>query len=120
MSERKPWREYFFDLADMAATRATCPRLHAGVVLVKNNRVLATGYNGSQRGEEHCEDVGCDMEDGHCVRTIHAEVNAILQAAITGVSIEDCFAYVTHTPCRNCAKLFHALSISTFYRSDYP
>ena len=85
---RADWNQYFMGIAHQAATRATCPRKHVGAVIVRDRTVLSTGYNGSVRGLPHCEDVGCVMEDGHCVTTVHAEANAILQAAKNGVSIE--------------------------------
>src|SRR5712692_10370156 len=76
---RAGWNEYFMGIAHQAATRSTCPRKHVGAVIVRDRTVLSTGYNGSIRGLPHCEEVGCVMEDGHCVTTVHAEANAILQ-----------------------------------------
>ena len=84
--------------------RATCPRMHCGCVLVRNKRILSTGYNGSLPGEPHCEDVGCYIVDDHCIRTTHAEMNALLQCSIHGISTEGATAYVTNMPCTNCAK----------------
>lgn len=102
---RPTWDEYFLKLAMLASERATCPRMHCGCVLVKDNRVLATGYNGSLPGTEHCEDVGCLIENNHCIRTNHAEVNAIIQATAMGNSLHGATAYVTNMPCTTCAKL---------------
>ena len=81
---RPSWAAYFLDLAYAVSTRATCPRKSVGAVIVKDRRVLATGYNGSMSGQPHCTQVGCDIEDEHCVRTVHAELNAIGQAARHG------------------------------------
>lgn len=101
---RPDWDRYFLKLAMLASERATCPRLHCGCVLVRNKYVITTGYNGSIPGLPHCEEVGCLLEDDHCVRTIHAEQNAILQAARYGVSVDGTTAYVTNMPCVSCAK----------------
>ena len=91
-------------IAQVVATRSTCPRKYVGAVLVRNRTILSTGYNGSIRGMPHCTDVGHMMENGHCVATIHAEVNAILQAARNGVVIDGGTLYVTASPCWNCFK----------------
>lgn len=101
---RPKWDEYFLKLAMLASERATCPRMHCGCVLVRNKEVIATGYNGSIPGDEHCEDVGCMIVDNHCVRTVHAEMNALIQAAKKGHAIDGSTAYVTNMPCTNCAK----------------
>jgi dCMP deaminase len=102
---RVSWDDYFMNLAVQAATRSTCPRKAVGAVIVRDKAVLATGYNGSLRGLPHCTEAGCLMENGHCVRTVHAEANAILQAARNGVRIEAADIYVTASPCWNCFKL---------------
>lgn len=101
---RPSWDRYFIEMAKTVATRSTCDRARVGAVLVLDRRILATGYNGAPGGLDHCDDVGHLMVNGHCVRTIHAEVNAILQAAANGVSIEGATLYCTHSPCFNCAK----------------
>lgn len=101
---RPDWNQYFMALVDQAASRATCPRKRVGAVIVRDRSVLATGYNGSIRGLPHCEDVGCDMAGDHCVRTVHAEVNALLQAARLGVSVEAASLYTTALPCWQCFK----------------
>ncbi|KUO96409.1 competence protein ComE [Ferroacidibacillus organovorans] len=101
---RKPWDHYFMEVAAMVSTRATCPRRQVGAVLVRDRRTIASGYNGSVSGDEHCEDVGCNIADDHCIRTIHAESNAILQCAKFGVSTEGATMYVTHFPCLQCTK----------------
>src|SRR6476661_9305433 len=92
------------DIAKQVATRATCDRKHVGAVLVREKTILSTGYNGSIRGMPHCSEVGHMMEDGHCVATIHAESNAILQAAKNGVNISGGTVYVTASPCWSCFK----------------
>ena len=105
MSERASWDEYFMDIARVVATRATCDRKHVGAVLVRDKTILSTGYNGSIRGLPHCSEVGHMMEDGHCVATVHAEANAIIQAAKNGVAIDGATIYTTASPCWPCFKL---------------
>ena len=92
-------------IATDVATRATCDRKHVGAVIVRDRSILATGYNGSIRGLPHCDEDGHLMEDGHCVRTIHAEANAIIQAARNGVRIDAATIYVSASPCFNCFKM---------------
>ncbi|MGB5374209.1 MAG: dCMP deaminase family protein, partial [Polyangiales bacterium] len=101
---RASWDQYFMDIAVVVATRSTCPRKHVGSVIVRDKTILSTGYNGSVRGLPHCDEVGHMMVDGHCVRTIHAEVNAIIQAAKNGSRIDGASIYVTASPCWNCFK----------------
>ena len=103
-NHRPDWDQYFLKLAMLASERATCPRMHCGCVLVKNKNVISTGYNGSIPGDEHCEDIGCLIVDNHCVRTVHAEMNALVQAARRGHAVEGATAYVTNMPCTTCAK----------------
>lgn len=105
MSARPSWTRYFLDLARSVSTRATCPRRSVGCVLVRDRQVLATGYNGSMSGAAHCTEAGCLMVDEHCARTIHAEANAIAQAARSGVRLEGATCYVTTRPCWGCLKL---------------
>jgi len=102
---KKDWDVYFLELALHVASRATCDRLHVGCLLVREHDIIATGYNGSLSGMPHCDDVGHDMDEGHCVRTVHAEQNAICMAARNGHSTRDATAYVTHHPCWLCFKL---------------
>ena len=102
--KRADWDDYFMSIAQVVATRSTCQRKYVGAVLVRNRTILSTGYNGSIRGMPHCTDVGHMMEDGHCVATIHAEANAIIQAAKNGVNIDGGDCYVTASPCWNCFK----------------
>ena len=92
-------------IAREVATRSTCDRKHVGAVIVRDKLILTTGYNGSVRGLSHCDDEGHLIEDGHCVRTIHAEANAIVQAARNGVRIDAADIYVTASPCFGCFKL---------------
>jgi dCMP deaminase len=103
--ERASWDEYFMNIAGVVASRSTCDRKHVGAVIVRDRCILATGYNGSIRGLEHCDEAGHMMEDGHCVRTIHAEANAIIQAARHGTSIESAGIYITASPCWQCFKM---------------
>ena len=113
-TDRPSWDDYFFEIADSVSKRATCDRGKSGCVIVKDRQILVTGFVGSPTGFAHCDDVGHQMkrlthEDGqiteHCMRTIHAEQNAICQAARRGISIEDATIYTRMTPCRTCAML---------------
>ena len=102
---RPSWDDYFMAIARIIAARGTCDRLYAGSVLVKNNRIIASGYNGSPAGLKHCDDVGHLLEDGHCVRTIHGEHNSLLQAARQGgTSTEGSTMYTKYSPCIHCTK----------------
>ncbi|MBQ8561545.1 MAG: cytidine/deoxycytidylate deaminase family protein [Spirochaetaceae bacterium] len=112
--QRPHWDDYFMEICDTVAKRATCGRGRSGCVIAKDNRILVTGYVGSPAGLPHCDEVGHQMkqmihEDGsvtqHCVRTVHAEQNAICQAAKNGISIEGATLYCRMTPCRTCAML---------------
>lgn len=113
-ARRIPWDEYFMEHAVLAAKRATCTRAHVGAVLVRNRRVLATGYNGAPSGQPHCDEVGCLVYESitptgdtelNCWRTIHAEMNAIASAAQHGIAIAGATIYVTHSPCFHCMKV---------------
>ena len=120
---RASWDEYFMNIAREVATRATCDRKHVGAVIVRDRSILATGYNGSIAGLPHCDEEGHLMEDGHCVRTIHAETNAVIQAARNGVRIDGGAIYVTASPCFSCFKLIANAGIkkivySEFYRDE--
>jgi dCMP deaminase len=110
-------------IAQQVATRSTCDRKHVGAVIVRDRMILTTGYNGSIRGLAHCDDVGHLMEDNHCVRTTHAEANALVQAARNGVSVDGAGIYVTASPCFGCFKLIGNSGLSRivfgeFYRDD--
>lgn len=99
---RVGWDTYFLRLAYEVATRSTCDRAHVGAVIVRDHHILATGYNGSVRGTAHCDTNGHVIVDGHCVRTVHAEMNAVAQAGLHGTPIKDATIYCTHQPCWNC------------------
>jgi len=101
---RPDWDSYFMKIAYAVSERSTCDRAFVGCVLVLDKRILTTGFNGSPVGQPHCDEVGHLLVDEHCVRTIHAETNAIIQAAVHGVSTRGCSCYVTHFPCLNCTK----------------
>jgi dCMP deaminase len=117
---RVSWNEYFMKIAEQVATRSTCDRKHIGAVIVKDKTILSSGYNGSLRGAPHCDDAGHDMENGHCVRTVHAEANAVAQAAKNGVRIDEAELYVTASPCLTCFKLIANCGIQTiFYKEFY-
>lgn len=102
---RTSWERYFMKIAQQVATRSTCDRKHIGAVIVRDKTILSTGYNGSIRTLPHCDDIGHMMENGHCVRTVHAEANAIAQAAKNGVNIDQSEIYITASPCWTCFKL---------------
>ncbi|MFT8424027.1 MAG: ComE operon protein 2 [Liquorilactobacillus sp.] len=104
-NKRIPWNQYFMMQAVLLSLRSTCERLSVGAILVRDKRVIAGGYNGSVSGDEHCIDHGCYLVDGHCVRTIHAEMNAVLQCAKFGVATEGAEVYVTDFPCLQCTKM---------------
>lgn len=117
---RRSWEEYFLLMSQLVATRSTCPRRSVGAVLVRDHRVIATGYNGSPAGQPHCLDVGCLLENGHCVRTIHAEENALLQCARYGIATAGVDLYCTDLPCRFCARSLTQAGIrSVHYVNDY-
>lgn len=120
---RAAWDDYFMSIAQVVATRSTCPRKFVGSVIVRNRTILSTGYNGSIRGMPHCSDVGHMMEDNHCVATIHAEANAIIQAAKNGVVIDGGDCYVTASPCWSCFKQLanagiQRICFGEFYRDN--
>ncbi len=120
MAERRAdWHTYFMRIARVVATRSTCDRKHVGAVIVRDKTILSTGYNGSIRGLPHCDEVGHLMENGHCVRTVHAEANAIVQAARNGVRIEGAEIYVTASPCWNCFKLLANAGIRRIYYGEF-
>ena len=117
---RPGWDTYFMRIAQVVGERSTCDRAHVGCVLVVDKRILTAGYNGSPAGQEHCDDIGHLFVDGHCVRTIHAETNAIIQAALHGVSTKGATCYVTHYPCLNCSKVLINAGITRLvYESAY-
>ncbi len=113
------WHEYFMNIAEQVATRSTCDRKHVGAVIVRDKTILSTGYNGSLKGAPHCDEAGHDMDAGHCVRTVHAESNAIAQAAKNGVAIDNSEIYVTASPCLNCFKLIVNSGIKKVYYKEF-
>ncbi|MDY6045128.1 MAG: deaminase [Peptoniphilus sp.] len=118
---RKSWDNYFMEITEMVASRSTCDRAMVGCVLVnRDHRIVSTGYNGSVAGNPHCDDVGHTMRDGHCIATIHAEMNALLYCAKEGISTKGATCYVTHFPCLNCTKaLIQAGIREVVYKLDY-
>jgi dCMP deaminase len=116
---RVDWHQYFMNIAGEVATRSTCDRKHVGAVIVRDKTILSTGYNGSVRGLPHCDDAGHMMEDGHCVATIHAESNAIIQAARNGVRLEGADIYVTASPCWNCFKMVVNAGVKNIYYGEF-
>jgi len=114
--ERISWSDYFIHIAELAACRSICERLHVGCVLVRNNIILSTGYNGHIPGALHISHI----RDNHEQSTIHAEINSIANCAKNGTSTNGAAAYVTHYPCINCAKGLAAAGIKTiYYLHDY-
>ncbi|HZV78097.1 MAG TPA: dCMP deaminase family protein [Candidatus Binatus sp.] len=120
--DRPSWDEYFMAITRAVATRATCSRRSVGAVIVKDKRILATGYNGAPIGMRHCDHTdGGDMRDGHCARSTHAEQNALVQAARYGTPIAGSTIYCTDHPCLTCAKLLiNAGIVRVVYESAYP
>ncbi len=126
--KRPSWETYFMDIAFLVAKRSTCRRRAVGSVIVKNRRILSTGYNGAPSGIRHCIEVGCLREElkvpsGQChelCRGIHAEQNAIIQAAFHGASIKDSTLFCTNLPCSICAKMIINAGITRiYYHSGY-
>lgn len=127
--ERPSNDEYFMKMAKLVATRSTCIRRQVGAVVVKEKRVLSTGYNGAPKGSRHCEELGCireilDVPSGtrhELCRGVHAEQNAVVQAAYFGVSVKDASIYTTTYPCSMCAKIIiNAGIIEIVYGEGYP
>lgn len=118
--ERISWEQYFMAQSHLLALRSTCTRLMVGATIVRENRIIAGGYNGSVAGEDHCTEQGCYVVDNHCIRTIHAEMNALLQCSKFGVSTVGAEIYVTHFPCVHCAKAIIQSGIkAVYYATDY-
>jgi dCMP deaminase len=122
--KRLGWHEYFMSVAHLISRRATCTRGHIGAVIVRDHNILSTGYNGAPSGLPHCNETNCRIfrsthPDGtveeNCVNTIHAEINAIAQAAKHGVSIKDSDIYITASPCIHCLKVLINVGIRTIY-----
>ncbi|SDN01000.1 ComE operon protein 2 [Sediminibacillus halophilus] len=118
--ERISWNQYFMAQSHLLALRSTCQRLMVGATIVRDKRIIAGGYNGSVSGSVHCIDEGCYVIDGHCVRTVHAEINALLQCAKFGVATDGAELYVTHFPCLQCCKSIIQSGIrKVYYAEDY-
>ncbi len=118
--ERLTWDQYFMAIAIQASRRATCDRKHVGAVIVNDRRIVSTGYNGSMNGLVHCDDEGHLMENDHCIRTVHAEANAIVQAARYGTRVDGGVIYTTASPCFPCFKLIvNAGIMGVFYGEFY-
>lgn len=129
MLQRPDWDSYFMEMAQVASKRSTCLRRSVGAVIVKNKRILATGYNGTPKGLAHCEEVGCFREQMNVpsgkmhelCRGIHAEQNAVIQAAVHGVSVDGATLYCTHQPCVVCTKILINAGIKRIvYANPYP
>ncbi len=127
--KRKSWDEYFMSIAELVAERSTCDRRHVGCVVVKDKRIVSTGYNGAPAGTRHCAEVGCirgrmgvaSGERHELCRGVHAEQNAIIQAATFGVDMSGAVCYTTHQPCFICTKmLINARVKKIYYQSGYP
>jgi dCMP deaminase len=126
---RPTWDEYFMDIVGLIKSRSTCIRRQVGALIVKDKRILATGYNGAPTGCKHCTDIGCMREElgipsgqrHELCRAIHAEQNAIVQAAYSGTSVKDGTLYVTHQPCVLCAKMIINAGIrKVIFKGEYP
>ncbi|WP_246940534.1 ComE operon protein 2 [Bacillus pinisoli] len=117
---RISWDQYYMAQSHLLALRSTCTRLAVGATIVRDKRIIAGGYNGAISGGVHCIDEGCYVIDHHCVRTIHAEMNAIIQCAKFGVPTEGAEIYVTHFPCLQCCKGIIQSGIkAVYYAKDY-
>ncbi|MEN6390329.1 MAG: cytidine/deoxycytidylate deaminase family protein [Syntrophomonas sp.] len=125
---RPGWDDYFLQLADLVATRSTCLRRHVGAVLVRNERIISTGYNGAPRGLKHCLDTGCLREErqipsGHryeLCRGVHAEQNAIINAAFYGIATQHSVIYCTNQPCIICARMIiNAGIVKVVHRGNF-
>ena len=115
---RPDWNTYFLNIAEAVSLRSTCPRASVGAVIVKNNRIISTGYNGSPAGEPHCTEVGCMVENNHCQRAIHAETNAVAQAARFGLAVDGAILYFWdslgrgYDSCIKCTQIMRAAGIA--------
>ncbi|OIN97646.1 cytidine deaminase [Candidatus Desantisbacteria bacterium CG_4_10_14_0_8_um_filter_48_22] len=129
MKKRLSWDEYFMKIAELVAQRSTCLRRQVGCVIVRDKRMLTTGYNGAPRGLKHCSETGClrnklkipSGERQELCRALHSEQNAIIQAALTGISLNGSVLYCTHQPCVACAKMLINAGIKKIvYKGEYP
>jgi len=129
MDNRPTLDEYFMEIAKVIAKRSTCLRNNVGAVIVRDKRILSTGYNGAPRDMEHCLEIGCIRDQQNIAsgtrhelcRAVHAEQNAIIQSALHGVSVEGATLYCTHQPCILCAKMIINSKIKrVVYSNNYP
>jgi len=127
--ERPDWDEYFIEMLEVVKKRSTCLRRQVAAIIVKDKRIIATGYNGAPTGIAHCLEVGCLREERgipsgqqhELCRGIHAEQNAIIQAAVHGVSVKNSTIYITHSPCVLCGKMIINAGIKRIvYQGSYP
>lgn len=119
-TKRIPWNQFFMLQAILLSMRSTCNRRHVGAVLVRDRRIIAEGYNGSVSGDTHCTQAGCYMVGGHCLRTIHAEQNTLVQCAKFGESTNKSSIYITDFPCLICLKMLLQAGIKNiYYLRDY-
>lgn len=119
-TERLSWEDYFMANAELISKRSTCDRAFVGAVLVKDKRIIATGYNGGVSDTDNCDHAGHYIDDGHCIRTVHAEMNALIQCAKEGISTNNTELYVTHFPCVNCTKALLQAGIKKItYHTNY-
>jgi dCMP deaminase len=127
MAERPSWQKYFMDMAFLVGKRSTCQRRQVGAILVHNNQILSTGYNGAPKGVAHCAIAGClrasmDIPSGErheLCRGVHAEQNAIIQAAVNGVALKGSTLYCTHQPCMICTKMLINAEIERIYIAEH-
>ncbi len=126
---RPSWDDYYMEMVDVIKKRSTCLRRQVGAIIVKDKRIISTGYNGSPMNTKHCEEVGCLREQlkvpsgerHELCRAIHAEQNALVQAAYSGTSVKDAVMYITTQPCSLCAKMIINAGISKIiFKGDYP
>ena len=116
---RPTWDVYFMGIAQQVSKRSTCDRKNVGAVIVRDKVILSTGYNGSIRGVKHSDEIGHLIENGHCVRTVHAEVNAVAQSAMNGTEIKNSNIYLTASPCWPCFKVIVNSGIKKIYFGEF-
>ena len=116
---RPTWDVYFMGIAQQVSKRSTCDRKNVGAVIVRDKVILSTGYNGSIRGVKHCDEIGHLIENGHCVRTVHAEVNAVAQSAMNGTELKNSSIYLTASPCWPCFKVIVNSGIKKIYFGEF-
>lgn len=116
---RPSWEDYFFNILHQVATRGTCKRRQVGALIIKDRRIISTGYNGPPSGQPHCDEAGCNLSEV-CQKAIHAELNAICQAAKFGQSLDGATIFVECIPCRSCSQAIIASGIKeVYYENEY-